>query len=580
MVLPEKKWEILPWEKEAHDNDFPAIISSLLFQRGINSSEEIERFLYPSLDQLPLPEGMLGLTEAVGILEDALEDNAPIVIYGDYDADGITSSAVLYLFLKEIGFSVTSYIPDRIQEGYGLHEDALNRLRSIPEIANRENPVLVTVDCGISSHSEVLKARELGFRIIITDHHQPPADGIPCADAVINPHQRNCSFPYRDLAGVGVAFYLIAGLRSRLSENGFWRTGSQPNLKKYLDLVAIGSVADMVPLTGANRVLVKAGLEVMREEPRPGILSLMNLAGISAEGLDSAAIAFLLAPRVNAAGRVGDPQLALELLMADDRNESERLAGKLEQDNMLRKKLAEEIFQEASLQASDQIEEGSNALILVGEDWHHGVIGIVASRIANIHYRPTVVMSCDEDGGIRGSIRSIEDLNILEILDKECAIFLEGYGGHKAAAGLSLKKENLNKFTKKFKSSVNSIIGDKDITPSICLNYKAPIDKLFSVEFLDYYQKLEPFGKGNPEPLFGIDGDDAKIFDARKIGSDSLRFRIKQNGNSYNGVAFGMAHMLTAIQQGPVDLAFRIVRNDFRGALNWEIRVEDIKAFS
>lgn len=576
---PEKKWEILPIVEVETGKDIPPVISSLLGQRGIISPEEIDKFLFPALDQLPSPEGMLGLPEAINILEEALAENAPVVIFGDYDADGITSSAVLYLFFKEIGLNVISYMPDRINEGYGLNKDALNRLRNIPEVVGKAPPVLVTVDCGISNYLEVDEAKRLGFKVIITDHHQPTSAGIPNADAVINPHQKNCLFPYRDLAGVGVAFYLVVGLRTRLAAKKFWQKGEGPNLKKYLDLVAIGSVADMVPLTGTNRIVVKAGLEVMRDTPRPGISSLMRQAGISSEGLDSIAISYMLAPRINAAGRVGDPGLAFQLLVADDSAEADKLAGKLEKANELRKEVAGKIFQEASLQADEQVGKGSRALVITGENWHHGVIGLVASRIANNYYRPTVVLSCDKKGMVRGSIRSIDDLNILEALD-ECSNFLEKYGGHKAAAGLSLNKSNLDKFTQNFKASVNRIIGDKDLTPTIRLNYKAPIHELFSDKFLKYYRKMEPFGKGNPEPLFGIEGDGIKLLDARKIGNDSLRFRIIHKGKSYNGVGFGMSYALPTVNNGAVELAFKIVRNDFRGVVNWEIRAEDIRSNS
>jgi single-stranded-DNA-specific exonuclease len=559
----------------------PSIITTLLAQQGFKTEDEIDRFLSPSLEQLPSPELMAGIMDGALILEEASSKNRPVLVYGDYDADGITATSLLFSFFKEVGLEVYYYIPSRMQEGYGLNCEALQRLRSEGPLAEIPDPVLVTVDCGIANHDEVEEAQRLGFSVIITDHHQPPPE-LPKADVVINPHQAGCDFPCKELAGVGVAFYLAAGLRRLLISKGKWDKGNPPNLKKYLDLVAIGSVADMVPLIGANRILVKAGMEVLKEEPRPGLASLMKKAGIGGSSIGSGEIGFQIAPRINAAGRVGDPGLAVQLLMERDYEKISSLTDELEAANDLRKEISERIFLEACVQAEDQVANGRKSIVIAGNGWHHGVIGLVTGRLANIYCRPTIVFSVDQQGVARGSARSIAEVNILEAI-AECSDMLEKFGGHKGAAGLTMKSEDIGEFQEKFESSVDRITGGLGLIPTVQVNLRASINELLEDKFLQFYRRLEPFGTGNPEPVFCFRDEKKIVFsDARKIGKDSLRFKVNENGQVTQGVAFGMAECLADINNngGGVNMAFKITRNEFRGRLSWEIRVDDIKTVS
>jgi single-stranded-DNA-specific exonuclease len=399
---------------------------------------------------------------------------------------------------------------------------------------------------------------------------------LPGAEAVINPHRTDCPFPFKELAGVGVAFYLAAALRSRLLEIKYWQPGQQPNLKKYLDLVAIGSVADMVPLTGANRIMVKAGLEVMAENPRPGIKILMENASISTSSLNSGQIGFQIAPRINAAGRVGNARLALELLIGKSSDEVVGVARELEKANNLRKELSERIFLEACQQAEIQMEMGRNTLVLVNDDWHVGVAGLIASKIVKLYCRPAIVLVGGGGGVATGSARSIGAINIFNVLE-ECSDLLKRFGGHKAAAGLSIKSELIEVFSERFEASVNRKIEEGDLQPTILVNLRASIDELLDLDFLAYYEKLEPFGQENQEPVFCNSEMAINLFDTRKIGRDSMRFRVGGKESAVNGVAFGMAHLLPAVINTPVSMLFKITKNEFRGVSNWEVRAVDIK---
>ncbi|MDT8334813.1 MAG: DHHA1 domain-containing protein, partial [Desulfurivibrionaceae bacterium] len=456
-----------------------------------------------------------------------------------------------------------------------LNIAALPKLRAGLANPNSPEPILVTVDCGISSHAEVMEARNLGFRVIITDHHRPSLQ-LPAADAIVNPLQKECSFPDKNLAGVGLAFYLLIGLRSRLTELGYWPAGRQPNLKRYLDLVAIGTIADQVPLTGANRIMVKAGLEVMSSNPRPGLGAILKNSGITDFPITAEQIAFRIAPRINAAGRVADPGLALEVLLAENETAAAEPARLLEKANNYRKELSDEIYREACRQAEIRVEEGGATLVLVGENWHVGVIGLIASRLAERYQRPTVVLSRDDKGLARGSARSAGELDLLARI-AECSDLLAKYGGHKGAAGLTIRCEMIAAFTEQFEDSVNRIMKGTKPRPAIYVNLRASIGELMDRSFLEFFEKLEPFGMGNPEPVFCNSEENLSLRELQKVGNNSLRFKVDGNGSMIKGVGFGMAELLPIIKDVPISLAYKIFKNKFRGKINWEIRAEDIK---
>ncbi|NTW88441.1 MAG: single-stranded-DNA-specific exonuclease RecJ, partial [Desulfobulbaceae bacterium] len=357
----------------------PEAVLSILANRGIIEPEEINKFLNPSLVHLPDAQLLKGLNQAVQILVEARLLKTPIIIYGDYDADGVTATALLVKFFREIELSVYYFIPDRINDGYGLNCNSLKTLRNIAKIAGHPSPVLLTVDCGITNIAEVALANELGFRVIITDHHLP-GPVLPVAEAIVNPHQHGCFFPFKELAGVGVAFFLAIGLRKEFAARGVWSSGNPPNLKKYLELVAIGTIADMVQLRGVNRILVKGGLEVINNNPSIGLKALIGEIGHKESKVTAETISYYLAPRINAAGRIGSAEEALRLLLADSDESAKSSAGLLGQANQKRKELTEELANRARYQANKQLLEGSSVIVVSGDGWHLGVVGLLASK--------------------------------------------------------------------------------------------------------------------------------------------------------------------------------------------------------
>jgi single-stranded-DNA-specific exonuclease len=574
-----KIWKILAGPAGRNvPGEIPSIIRSILAGRGLHDQESISRFLRPSLEQLPPPQAMLGLNQAVSLLREALVNHQPVLIYGDYDADGICATALLANFFREIGLKTACYLPDRLREGYGLNLEALRRLRQIPELAGQKAPIMVTVDCGITNLVEIAEARRLGFRVIVTDHHLPGPE-LPDADTILNPKQPGCPFPFRELAGVGVAFYLAAGLRAALNVEGFWTGQTAPNLKKYLELVAVGSIADLVPLTGVNRILVKGGLEVLNATPTPGLAALIKISGLTPASLAAEAIAFQLAPRINAAGRIGSAQTALSLLRSESAVESQILAGQLEEANRQRKDLTEKIFAEARQMAQTQLANGETALVLGSSAWHPGIAGLVASRLVNEFWRPCVVLAIDEQGVARGSVRTAGEIDIHAAL-RACAGLLDKFGGHRQAAGVTLKNDHLPEFAKCFSAAVAKRAAPDDLIPVLHIDLQADLHELMGEPVRHYLKLMEPYGQGNPEPLFCCETAGVKLRKAKKVGSGSLRFQIEDRGSTFTGIGFGLASWVDAANSHPLRLAYKICRNDFQGRERWEIRVEDVKVVS
>ena len=559
--------------------DLPPEIATLLLRRGRRELGEIEAFLNPSLSLLPPATLLKGMEEATAILEKCVKEKRPVGIYGDYDVDGITGSAVLYLFLKEIGLEVSCYQPDRLREGYGLHEHGIRQLHA-ENLRNRgEAGVLLSVDCGISGHDAVVVARQLGFTVIITDHHRPP-DLLPPADAIINPMQPGCLFPDKNLAGVGVAFYLIMGLRSRLFRHGFWPAEAPPNLKNYLDLVALGTVADQVELTGVNRILVKAGLQVMNEKMaahalRPGVRQLIKTARTGGREMSVEDFAFRLAPRINAAGRIGKPDAAMRLLISNDSGEGERLAAELEEANRLRRELEQQLLAATLEQAEQDVRDGRRTLVLAGDNWHSGVIGIVATRLMERFFRPTVLVSFSDDIGT-GSARSIPGLHLYETLEGMHDV-LERYGGHEMAAGMTVRRENFQKFRERFEARAIDRLDPEDLAPKLLYDHSIAMTRLADSLFLRYYERLSPFGTGNPEPLFLCRG--VRLTQPRLVGGTHLRCRMGQGDVSMAGIGFGLGHLLDngGLPHHEVDVAVRLRVNEYWSSKEWELNLVDIR---
>lgn len=578
----DKRWEIIGSgrprqspKSTASTESIPAPIQTILANRGLRDPEEIKDFLNPSLDQLPPPQLLMGMAAAVAILVEARERQTPVLIHGDYDADGVTATALLIKFFREIDLPVFYHLPDRDSEGYGLNLASLAALRNSAGVSGHPAPILLTVDCGITNLKETAAATALGFRVIITDHHQP-GPVLPGAEAIINPHQPGCTFPFRNLAGVGVAFYLAAGLRAELVRRGAWAKDPPPNLKKYLDLVAIGTVADMVPLQGANRVLVKVGLEVINRCPGPGIKAILEQIAPGSVKVMAETIAFQLAPRLNAAGRTGSAEQALRLLLAEEQKSAAILAQSLGQANQLRKELSEAMYQEARLQAQRQLVEGRLVLVIAGEGWHQGIAGLVAAKLARDFWRPAVVLTLDQKGVARGSVRSVGNFDILACL-QECSASLDKYGGHRAAAGVTLQSVKIAEFQAKLAESVACSIDQAELEPRLEIDLAADPGEIMKKTIWSFLQQLEPYGNGNPEPIFCCRSEGVKLSEVRKVGADSLRFRIMGNGKGFAGIGFGMSAWASIAEREPLRLAYKIILNNFRGSEQWEIRVEDVK---
>ncbi len=467
----------------------PPLVTSLLWQRGLSSLQEMDTFLSPGLRHLAHPDRWPGIKEAVDVLEHDIQKGKGVLVWGDYDVDGITGATLMFQVLSFHGVPVQVHLPDRRTEGYGLNIPMLETLAS--EIAP-DSTLLLTVDCGISDVGAVARARELGFTVVISDHHLPPPE-LPAAQAITNPRLGENPCPH--LAGVGVAFFLMAALNARLEK----LSGKKLDMRKVLDLVALGTLADMVSLTGQNRILVKNGLLSITEARRPGLAALKAASGFSpAASLGAGQIIFNLAPRINAAGRLGNPVLAHDMLRTESHDTAASLARSLSSMNNDRRTEEDRIFKEALKQAEE--EKDRLGLVLYGKDWHQGVIGIVASRIVEEFYRPVLILCADGDT-LKGSGRSTNEFDLHAGLTR-CADLLLGYGGHRQAAGLRLAPEQLASLRERFDSVVREALGDTPLTPTLKIDAELPFIQASDFTVLKGLELLQPFGIGNPEPIF------------------------------------------------------------------------------
>jgi len=563
--------------KIAEETGLSEKIIKLLILRGISGVQDINDFLTPSLNQLPRPHLMKGMEEAVKILLESLKSGRPVTVYGDFDADGVTSTTVLSLFFTELAVPSEYYIPDRLTEGYGLNLEAVKKICETNKQQWGEPGVLITVDCGISDEEVVDEAKKLGFTVIITDHHKPPIK-LPPADAILNPLQPGCGFPCKNLAGVGVVFYLILGLRSELIENGHWPEDKIPNLKSYMDLVAIGTVADQVLLTECNRIIVKAGLEILNQGNRIGLQKLFaDNKGYTSEATTED-IAFRIAPRINAIGRIGSAKKAVELLRTSISGNAGKLANELEEANNARKNIEANIFDEAVHLVSSDTLKATNSLLLYKSDWHQGVLGIVASRLTDKYNRPTILLTdcipedtLDIKKLVKGSGRSIEGLDIHQAISS-CQEMLERFGGHKGAVGLTLSKDNIESFKVQFDRSIAEQLEKNNLQPpSLIIDMEATLEFLSDKSFISAYSLLAPFGSGNPAPVFCLKGQ--KLTNPRLVGSNHLRFTIMDRGKSMNGIGFGFGNFIQDAQNSLMDIAFTLQLNSYMGQNKWEIRI-------
>ncbi len=560
-----KRWKLSTPQKEieqrlARDLQILPLTARLLVNRGLVDPDKASSFLSPGLADLHDPFLMMDMEAAVRRIQRALERSEGIGVYGDYDVDGTSATALLYLFFRALGTKVQTYIPERKSEGYGLNAEALKRLRS------RGVKVLITVDCGTSNHEEIEFASSIGMDIIVTDHHEPSSRDLP-ATAFLNPRRSGCAFPFKGLAGVGVAFNLVMALRSRLRESG-GLSGPGPNLKRFLDLVAIGTVSDMVPLVDENRIFVRYGLEELAVTPRPGLVALKEVSGIRPGPLQTHHIAFKLAPRLNAAGRIARADEALCLLVTESPLEAASIAASLDEANNARRKLENEILEEAMDMAGGPCR--GRAVVLASENWHQGVIGIVASRLTERLGLPVVMIALDGETG-RGSARGVKAFDMLEGI-RHCAPLLQRYGGHRAAAGFSLGRESIGDFREEFLRYADRALTDDDLVPEVELDARVSLKEM-NLQAISELEKLAPFGMANREPLLCL--TDTTLMDTTVVGGRHLRFRFSQHGETARGIGFGMAGLKGLGGEG-YSLAFSPYTDKWGGTARPGFRIREV----
>ena len=568
-----KDWVIAPADETLREEisrrlEISPVTAGVLLARGVKSAEDARKFLRPSLDDLADPKLLPDMEKAVDTICRHARDGSRIVIYGDYDVDGLCSVTMLLQFLRLAGLDPTHFVPERGEEGYGVHSEVLRRLRA--EGAG----LVITVDCGISSVAETAVANEIGLEMVITDHHEPSKD-LPAAAAVVDPKIPGSRYPFKELAGVGVAFKLVCALAERLSRD----EKMDPQFSKFLvdsmALVAMGTIADVVPLLNENRVFARFGLDALRYCELPGVQALMNQCRINDQNLQAEAVSYKLGPRLNVAGRMASADLAMRLLMTDSYGEGDKIARELEELNRERQRLQAEILETAHRKIEEEIGEDDRVLVLAQENWPPGIIGIVASHIVEDYYRPTIMLSLDGDLA-RGSARSIPGLNMVEALTA-VGSRLTSFGGHAQAAGMRLKRENLDDFRKELNAYAKTKIALGDFKPKLAVDGEILLDSL-SKGFVTELGRLSPFGQSAPEPVL-VARNVMLAGRARRVGTAGkhLAFYLTQGGSAFRAIGFGLGEFAAKLPaNGTFHVAFTPVLDTYTGRGDIELRVKDI----
>lgn len=536
----------------------------LLINRGVSTPAQALSFLNPLLSHMLDPMLMLGMRDALEIILGAFENRKKITIYGDYDADGLTATALLVNFFSSLGLEVSYYIPNRLTEGYSLNMEA------IAEIAENRTKLLITVDCGTNNPDEIALAKSLGMDVVVTDHHQVTED-FQARCPVVNPLQPGCPFPFKGLAGVGLAFFLTVALRKTLRERGWYGVKSEPDLKEYLDLVALGTVADRVPLVDQNRMLVHHGISTMAESRWPGISAMKDAAGIENPGITADDLAYRLGPRLNAPGRLGDSQTGIRALIAANPVVCRDLALRLNAANTRRQSVEHEVLDQIEgMLGKNGAPIDSRTLVVAGEKWHKGVLGIVASRLVDRYHRPSLVLSLQGDMAY-GSGRSIEGFNLYKALSKLGPLF-EKFGGHAHAAGFALKAANLKNVKNELESLALKTLKGSDMVPSIEVDAEISIDDI-GPEMLHEIEELSPFGEGNPEPVFCA--GPCEVLESRIVGGRHLKLSVRQGRKALDAIGFEMADR-HPLEGKTVHLVFTPEWNCWQGTKKIQLRIADI----
>ena len=539
----------------------PSLVARLLIGRQF-SIDSARRFLAVRLADLPDPFLLPDMAIAVKRLHAAIEHGEKIAVHGDYDVDGIAGTVLLTAVLGTFGAAVEYHIPLRLRDGYGLSAEA------IKDAAGRGVTVVVSVDCGVSAHEEADLARQHGIDLVITDHHQPPST-LPEAVAVINPQRQDSEFPFRPLAGVGVAFFLLIALRKTLRESGWFGERPEPDLRDYLDLVALGTIADLVPLLGVNRTMARHGLRLIENGPRIGLRALKQVASV--KNVTSGVVGFQLAPRLNAAGRMEDAALGVELLLEEDMVRALNTARYLDQCNRTRQELEKQTLNEAEVAVASLTGQHTHAIVLSGEGWHPGVIGIVASRLVERYHRPTVLVALDGEQG-KGSARSIRGYHLYQGL-QACADYLMAFGGHEMAAGMSIRKEELPAFASALEAHARAELDDDDLLPKLRHDGTVLLEEI-DLEALRQLESMAPFGMENPEPLMVVES--VRAMRVQEVKGGHLRFTVCQGAFSHPAIAFGMQGRKEEFQ-GEIDLLVAPQINDYQGRQTVQLRVKDVR---
>jgi single-stranded-DNA-specific exonuclease len=540
----------------------PPIIAKILWKRGVQDTESAKKFFRPLIDRLYDPFIMAGMTEAVDRLRRAVLSDEKVLIYGDYDVDGITSVSFLYLLLKEIGVDVSYYIPDRQEEGYGLSQVG------IEEAKNRGVTLIVTVDCGVTGHKEVELANKMGIEVIVSDHHEP-GPTLPNAVAVLDPKRSDCPYPFKELAGCGVAYKLGQGLLIRMNID-------LSILESYIELVAIGTSADIVPLVDENRIFVKSGLQRLNDTESTGLKALLTAAGLYGKEIGTGQIVFIIAPRINAVGRMGDAERAVKLLTSNDEQEAREIAAVLENENRHRKSVDEGTFNEAMVIANDKFDKDlTKSLVLAQRGWHSGVIGIVASRVVEKFYRPTVLITVEEGIG-KGSARSISGYDLYEAM-KQCEDLLIGYGGHKYAAGLSIREKKIPEFSERFEQIARDKLDGELLVPTLSIDAMIQLDNI-DAAFIKLLKLFAPFGPNNMRPIF-MSRFLQVVGSPSIVGKNHLKFKVRQNTKIFDVIGFNMGDLYYRISPGEpnLDLVYVIEENEYMGRKTIQLRAKDLR---
>jgi len=547
-------------ERISREAGVSRLTAKVLSSRGMTEAVSIGKFLNPSLDELYDPFLLKDMDKAVERIVKAVDGRESIMLYGDYDVDGITSISILFDFLKSLGADVEYYIPDRIDEGYGLSISALDK------IIQMGKNLVITADCGVTAFEEVEYVNRHGIDIVITDHHECKSV-LPDAYAVVNPCRTDCAYPFKELAGVGVIYKLVGALCEKL--------GQDDVSTRYLDLAALGTVADVVPLICENRTIVKHGIHQIGNTSNLGLRTLINLSGLKGKAISSFNMGFVLAPRVNAAGRIGDAGRAVRLFTTRDEAEAVTIAAELNDENRFRQDTEIQILQEALDIIESEVDvEREKVLVVAGNSWHHGVIGIVASRITEKFYRPCILISL-ENGIGKGSGRSIEGFNLFSALT-HCEGLLEKFGGHELAAGLSLKEENIQAFRSMINAYADDILMVEDLVPKIKIDtqikkYDINMDSIRELE------KLAPFGAGNPGPLFVY--NKLKVGEIRTVGDNKhLKLKLETDGLLIDAIGFNMGGFIETFDNNDLlDAVFSLEINSWNSQQSIQLNLKDIR---